>query len=268
MLLNIFKNEFLELADNTIHLILHVMNLLDKSIQLQMFQYPESLDLNFNKKLLWCLSCRKFSHEYEGTQSEWTLDLSFNDLSIVPTETLVAGISGLEKVNLAGTRLTTEQLIGIFRGLSVLEDHKLKTLELNSYDLSSVPTDILVAGIFGLEKMILAGTWLTTEQLTGIFTGLSVLEDHKLKTLILNKNNLSSVPTQMLVAVISGLEEVYLTQTELTSEQLTGIYRMVADRRCPRLREINLGGNNRSSSISQDLQDRAGLNESVFIYDW
>ena len=197
-----------------------------------------------------------------------TLDLSFNDLSIVPTETLVAGISGLEKVNLAGTRLTTEQLIGIFRGLSVLEDHKLKTLELNSYDLSSVPTDILVAGIFGLEKMNLAGTWLTTEQLTGIFTGLSVLEDHKLKTLILNKNNLSSVPTQMLVAVISGLEEVYLTQTELTSEQLTGIYRMVADRRCPRLREINLGGNNRSSSISQDLQDRAGLNESVFIYDW
>ena len=53
-----------------------------------------------------------------------------------------------------------------------------------------------------------------------------------------------------------------------TTEQLTGIYRMVADRRCPRLREINLGGNNRSSSISQDLQDRAGLNESVFIYDW
>ena len=89
-----------------------------------------------------------------------------------------------------------------------------------------------------------------------------------MKTLILNKNNLSSVPTQMLVAVISGLEEVYLTETELTTEQLTGIYRMVADRRCPRLREINLGGNNRSSSISQDLQDRAGLNESVFIYDW
>ena len=89
-----------------------------------------------------------------------------------------------------------------------------------------------------------------------------------MKTLILNKNNLSSVPTQMLVAVISGLEEVYLTETELTTEQLTGIYRMVADRRCPRLREINLGGNNRSSSISQDLQDRAGLNESVFIHDW
>ena len=85
-----------------------------------------------------------------------------------------------------------------------------------------------------------------------------------MKTLILNKNNLSSVPTQMLVAVISGLEEVYLTETELTTEQLTGIYRMVADRRCSRLRKINLYGNDHSS-VSQDIQDRAGLNESVYI---
>ena len=85
-----------------------------------------------------------------------------------------------------------------------------------------------------------------------------------MKTLILNKNNLSSVPTQMLVAVISGLEEVYLTETELTTEQLTGIYRMVADRRCPRMREICLEDND-LDSISQDLRERAKLNQSVQI---
>ena len=47
-----------------------------------------------------------------------------------------------------------------------------------------------------------------------------------------------------------------------TTEQLTGIYRMVADRRCSRLRRIDLYGNDHSS-VSQDIQDRARLNEST-----
>ena len=97
---------------------------------------------------------------------------------------------------------------------------------------------------------------------TAVFTRLSVEENHKLKTLDLFYNNLRSVPTETLVAGISGLEEVNLAGTKLTTEQLTGIYRMVADRRCSRLRKINLHGND---FISHDLWDRARLNESVQI---
>ena len=100
-----------------------------------------------------------------------------------------------------------------------------------------------------------------------MFTRLSVEENHKLKTLDLFYNNLSSVPTETLVAGISGLEEVNLAGTKLTSEQLTGIYRMVADRRCPRLRKIKLGRND-LSSVSQDIQDSARLNGSVQIDVW
>ena len=40
------------------------------------------------------------------------------------------GISGLEHVDLSETELTTEQLTGIFTRLSVVEDQKLKTLDL------------------------------------------------------------------------------------------------------------------------------------------
>ena len=64
--------------------------------------------------------------------------------------------------------------------------------------------------------------------------------------------------------VIYGLELVHLLGTQLTTEQLTGIYRMVADRRCPRMIEIDLGEND-LSSVPQDLQDNAKLNQSVII---
>jgi len=167
----------------------------------------------------------------------------------------------------AGGVLTAGQISAVFNRLSVVKDQKLKNLDLAYNDLSSVPTEILVGGISGLEHVKLMGTKLTTEQLTGIFTRLSVLEDHKLKTLNLRHNSLSLVPTDILVAGISGLEYATLCGTRLTTEQLSGIYRMVADRRCSRLREIKISRYH-PSSISQDIQDRAKLNESVKITVW
>ena len=123
-----------------------------------------------------------------------------------------------------------------------------------------------MAGISGLEVVELERTSLTKQQLTGIFTGLSVQGcDLKLKTLDLEWSSLKSVPTDILVAGISGLEVVNLMGTNLSREQLTGIYMMVADRRCSRLRRIKLGGNNDRSYISQDLWERAQLNQSVRI---
>ena len=92
------------------------------------------------------------------------------------------------------------------------------------------------------------------------------MKDHKLRSLQLKWTDLSSVPTETLVGGISGLEEVVLYWTRLTTEQLTGIYKMVADKECSRLRWINLFGNYHDS-ISQDLRDRAELNRSVEIFD-
>lgn len=65
---------------------------------------------------------------------------------------------------------------------------------------------------------------------------------------------------------ISGLEEVDLAWTRLTTEQLNEIYRMVADRKFSRLRWINLLGSNHDS-ISPGLRERAELNRFVEIID-
>ena len=160
---------------------------------------------------------------------------------------------------------TADQISAVLTKLSVEKDHKLRTLALTHNDLSSVPTDILVAGISGLEKVDLSWTSLTSQQLTGIFSSLSDNEGHKLRDLNLRTNDLSSVPTETLVAGISGLEEVNLSSNQLTTEQLTGIYEMVADRRCPRMREISLWGND-LDSISNDLRYEADLNHLVTLW--
>ena len=142
----------------------------------------------------------------------------------------------------------------------------MKELDLNS-DIPHIPAELLSKAVTKLETFRAIGDVLTAAQISAVFTRLSVMGEHKLKTLNLSRNNLSSVHTNILVAGISGLEVVYLEETELTTEQLTGIYRMVADRRCSRLRKINLSGND-LSSVSQDIQDRARLNESVQITVW
>ena len=69
----------------------------------------------------------------------------------------------------------------------------------------------------------------------------------------------------MLVAVLmSGVEDVDFSNTNLTTAQLTGIYTMVADRKSPRLSVIKLSFNGQLS-IPPDLLERVGLNQSVAI---
>ena len=93
-----------------------------------------------------------------------SLATELNDLSSIPTETLVRGISGLEAVGLSGVDLTIEQVSAIFSQVSTLENHKLRMLKTANNDLSSIPSDILVSGISYLEKVDLMRTNMTTDQ--------------------------------------------------------------------------------------------------------
>ena len=141
-------------------------------------------------------------------------------------------------------------------------------LSVNKVFIPHIPPKLLAQALTKLETFLVFGGRITAAQISAVFTGLSAVKDHKLKTLGFNNDlsgtDLSSIPTDILVAGISGLEKVSLRFSALSTEQLTGIYRMVADRRCSRMRQIDLGGNN-LRSVSQDLRDRAKLNQSVNI---
>ena len=168
--------------------------------------------------------------------------------------------------------ITQEQVGSLFSKIVTTEDLRLRALCLYGCltTISHIPPDIVAVALARLERFCTFNAFpsgnLTTAQISALLTRLSTVEDTSLRSLSVRYKNLSSVPTDLLVAGISGLEEVKLRFTRLTAEQITEIYRMVADRRCPRLNWINLGGND-LSSVPQDLRDNAKLNHSVFIID-
>ena len=115
------------------------------------------------------------------------LILSYATIPDVPPELLSQALTKLETFRVDGG-LTAAQISAVFTRLSVVKENKLKTHDLRNNNLRSVPTEILVAGISGLEEVNLSWTWLTTEQITDIYY---ILEDLKLKTLNLVLKNLN-----------------------------------------------------------------------------
>ena len=168
--------------------------------------------------------------------------------------------------------ITQDQASSLFSKIASTEDLRLRALCLSACltTISHIPPDVVAAALTRLEKFCTFNAFpsgnLTTAQISALLIRLSAVEDNKLRTLSIRYKNLSSVPTDLLVAGISGLEEVKLRFTRLTTDQITEIYRMVADRRCPRLREISLRGND-LRCFSQDLWYRARLNKAVQMID-
>ena len=67
---------------------------------------------------------------------------SWNDLSSVPTKTLVTVISGLEEARLMKTELTRVQLTGIYSMLADKECSRLRLIDLGGNHLSSISPDL------------------------------------------------------------------------------------------------------------------------------
>ena len=137
---------------------------------------------------------------------------------------------------------------------------KLRELNLSQVSVSHIPPDILSQGLAKLEELDATNSKLTPGQVSAVFQQLANSEHHNLRTLTLDHNDLSAVPSQILASTISGLEEAGLVETCLTTNQLTGIFSLVAERKCPRMRRILLSGND--SLIPKELYDQAMMCQS------
>ena len=196
-------------------------------------------------------------------------NISWLKCTSVPSELFGEALVRIETVNLFYSQglISEDQLSSLFRKIVNTEQMRLRELNLGRENISHVSPDIISHAVVKLVSFTAHDCNLTAAQLSSIFTRLSELEDHKLRTLSLVQNDLSTVPTEALVSVISGLEVVDFSQTMLTTEQLTRIYRMVADRESSRLRKINVTWNDNLGLICPDLRDRARLNQSVETED-
>ena len=90
-------------------------------------------------------------------------------LAHIPADILSQALVRLERINLIGTVLTTDQIQNVLITISVCKEMKLRHFSLLALDASAVPGEILVAAISRLEVVELLDTTITSHQLTSIF---------------------------------------------------------------------------------------------------
>jgi len=149
------------------------------------------------------------------------LDASYCNLSSHKPNLLARVVAKLEDVNFTSTDLTSQQCKAIFRFAD--GDIKLKNLNLDSCDLSSIDPETLARVVAKLEEVDLASTDLTSQQCKAIFR--CAAGDTKLKNLSLDSCDLSSVDPETLARVVAKLEKVEFASTNLTSQQRKAIIR-------------------------------------------
>ena len=182
-------------------------------------------------------------------------------MSQIPSELLVAATHRLERVNFFDCKLTTEQLHKLLSELAGGKCSKLKHLNLSVNDMSQIPSELLVAHTQRLERVNFRGCELTTEQLRSLLSELAEGNCSKLKHLNLNLNNMSQIPSELLVVATQRLEIVNFRGCKLTTEQVTALYQMVAERRSGSLKTLVISRND----VPPSLIERAKLNKSVSL---
>ena len=112
------------------------------------------------------------------------LNIAHNEMQVRP-ELLSAAVTKLERLNLESSGLSSDQTGAIFSAIQT-PGSRLRSLELQHNDLSSVEPGLLARAVTRLEEVNFQNTEMTTEQLTATLTALS--EGHRLRKLRLVGN--------------------------------------------------------------------------------
>ena len=123
------------------------------------------------------------------------------------------------------------------------ENLAVRRLCLNDLNLSSVGVDVLTSAVVRLEEVKFCGTELTMNQLNGIFHKLVGPDKSKLKLLLVDDYDLSSVPPGIISVVVLGLEDVSLFNCNLSKDQLESTLRKIVETEDLRLRHLDLSWN-------------------------
>ena len=163
------------------------------------------------------------------------LDLTFNDLSEVDPCVLASSLRRCESVDVDDEAITTEQIKAIFKGLVRSSDiggcssFNLKKLDIRNYDLSGLTPDMIGAALVKFEEVNISDTHLTPHHLAAVFQTITTSPIVRLVRLDCSKNDVSSVPGDLLTDAVSRLETVNMSHTRLNQAQLLTLCKRVAD---------------------------------------
>jgi len=189
-----------------------------------------------------------------------------NNLSSLEPELFGRSLSRLEDVNLYDTIVTIDQVQELF--LSMSQNCQLKKLVLKVDNLwlsslSFVEAGLLARVLSKLEDVFLYDALLTTDQVQAAFQALA--QNCLLNKLALRASDISSVEAGLLARVVSRLEVVDLSGTDITTEQIQELFQALAQN-C-RLKKLYMGDNN-LSSVEPELLAKVVNRVEVVWLQW
>ena len=113
--------------------------------------------------------------------------------------------------------------------LQAVAGHRgLRSVVLVSCDMSAVLPELLARAVIGLEEVDMKYSRLTTQQVEAVLT--AVCEGGSLlKTLNMERTDLSSVDSVLLASAVTSLEQVAFRQTDLTPQQAKDILMTICE---------------------------------------
>jgi len=153
------------------------------------------------------------------------MDLRGNNLSSLEPGLFTRALTRLEDVNLSYCNFTVDQKEALFTALC--NNSQLKKLGVGYSNLSSVEPRLFAKAITSLEDVDLGNTDITNVQAQELF--IEICQNCSLKKLDLYRNNLSHVDPAVLATAVNRLEDVDLTRTMLSNEQIFSILGQVQE---------------------------------------
>ena len=132
-------------------------------------------------------------------------------------------------------QLNQHQFLLLFTKIANSVTPRLRELVFCQYagiDLSHIPPEILSEAVPKLETFHASDCHLTPRQVLSIFSEIPRIDHPRLKILDLTRNNLSTVPSKVLIAGITCLAKVSLNGCRLTETQLNDILFMISNQKC------------------------------------
>ena len=200
------------------------------------------------------------------------LDLRENDMSEVPKDKLAGAIVRIEWVQFSSSSSTQLETLFIKIMNTKNEDLILERLDVCGSPLSEVNSITLATAAIKLKELYFGwNSALTTEQLECIFKEVIKKAENqsdksplKLTDISLPNNDLTAVPSELVVKAMSKLKSVGFFGVKLSTAQLHGIFSLVAEKRCDGLKYIDLS-EVEMSGVLPSLRQKAKMNKDVEI---
>lgn len=152
--------------------------------------------------------------------------------------------------------------------LQDIAESDLENLQARGTDLSSVDGKILARAIMSFVSVDLANTELRDDQLEDIFQNIASVGHLRLKSLTLDRNDFSVIPTTDLMSqALVRLEAVSLWKTRLKFYQLDRLFCEIAESESLELRSLDLSFTLISSVTASLLAKALVRLEAVVLFD-